>query len=205
MESISDVVFGLALEIGSVFLIAQLPQNPGGLGLDILEFGFNFLIVVMAWLSYRRAVVTLPHETPNTVLVNIALLFSVSIEPFLFYVLVSQSGILETASTAYALDVGVMMLLLSTYNYLLLREERNAPDRRIHPALIERIRRTMVGRAWIGVLFLVSSLPVFWIPTPGGETLRIDLWFLGLSLILLVSRFPAGLGKRPTPSNEHQG
>lgn len=147
--SVSDVVFGLALSIGSVILIAKLPQSPQDLSFDILDFGFSFLIVIMAWLGYRRTVVTLPHETQGTLIVNIALLFCVSIEPFLFYVLVSSSTpFLEFASTVYAVDVGAMLFLLSAFNYLLLVEERTAHQRRVHPALIQRPGWTCLAGLW---------------------------------------------------------
>ena len=125
---------------------------------------------------------------------NIALLFIVSIEPFLFWVLVSQpqgttlmSPILEIASTLYALDVGVMMLLLAVFNYLLLAEERTAAAKAPF-ALRERIRWAMWGRVGIGTLFLVSALPAFWTPDPGGGTVRIDLWYVGLALIIPLTR-----------------
>ena len=57
MQSISDVVFGLALSIGSVILISKVPQSPTDLGVDVFAFGFNFLIVIIVWTGYRRAMV----------------------------------------------------------------------------------------------------------------------------------------------------
>ena len=196
----SDVVFGLALSIGSVILIAKLPQTPINLGVDVLEFGFNFLIVIMVWIGYRRAVVTLPHETQATVVVNVALLFAVSVEPFLFWVMVSGGDMLEPASVAYALGVGSMILLQATLNYLLLAEERAAPRKGIQPFLLERIRLRIWYGAAIGLLFLASALPIFWIPTSGISTLRIDLWYVGLALILLLPRLSAR-GRQPVPDH----
>ncbi len=190
MQSISDVVFGLALSIGSVILISKLPTDPGALGTDVLAFGFNFLIVIIVWIGYRRAVVTLPHETPTTVAVNLGLLFAVSIEPFLFWVMDAGGPLLEPASVGYALDVGTMILLQSLLNALLLSEEKAAPRRGVPSVALARIRRRMWQGVAVGLLFLVSALPVFWIPMPGNSTLRIDLWYVGLVLILLLPRLP---------------
>ncbi len=188
MQSISDVVFGLALSIGSVILISKLPRSPSDLVVDVLEFGFNFLIVIMIWIGYRRAVVTLPHETQATVIVNLALIFTVSIEPFLFWVMVSGGDMLEPASTAYALDVGSMMLLQATLNYLLLQEEKTAPRKGVEPLVLERVRRRMRSGAAVALLFFASALPIFWIPTPPDSTVRIDMWYAAIVLIVLVPR-----------------
>ncbi len=186
MESISDVVFGLALSIGSVVFVVRFPTTVGDLYSTIAEFGFSFLIVIMVWLSYRRSMVVLKYETRATVVVNVALLFGVSIEPFLLYVLVTSTTVTEAASTAYALDLGATMLLLSTHNHLLLEEERRDPIRRVHPRILERTRRSTWVRVGIGAIFLVSALPVFWVPAPVGGTARIDLWFLSLAAAFLV-------------------
>ncbi|HYA56843.1 MAG TPA: hypothetical protein VEH57_00015, partial [Thermoplasmata archaeon] len=110
--SISDVVFGLALSIGSLMLVARTPQTGSSLLSGIYYFGFSFLIVILVWLSFRRIVVVLPYETPATLIVNVALLFCVAIEPFLFYVLVTVSAVGADASVAFAADLGAMMFLL---------------------------------------------------------------------------------------------
>ncbi len=186
MESISDVVFGLALSIGSVVFVVRYPNTAADLYSTIAEFGFSFLIVIVVWLSYRRSMVVLKYETRGTVVVNVALLFGVSIEPFLLYVLFTSTTITEAASTAYALDLGATMLLLSTLNYLLLGEERRDPVRRVHPRILERTRRSTWVRVGIGAIFLVSALPVFWVPAPVGGTARIDLWLLSRAAAFLV-------------------
>ncbi len=196
MESISDVVFGLALSIGSIVFIARYPQTIADLLAAIFQFGFSFLIVFMVWLSYRRSIVALRYETQGTVVVNVALLFSVSIEPFLLYVLFSPSSIPDATSTAYAIDVGVIMLLLSTLNYLLLAEERRDPTRKVPPQVIDRTRRSTWVRAGIGLFFLLSALPVFWVPAPIGGWARIDMWILSLASAFLVPDLGAGRWRR---------
>lgn len=188
MQSISDVVFGLALSIGSVILISRVPQTSSDLVADVLGFGFNFLIVIMIWTGYRRAVVTLPHETQATVLVNLALLFVVALEPFLFWVMLTGRNMLEPASTGYALDVGAMILLQAALNHFLLSEEKAAPRKGVDPVVLERIRRRIWTGIAVALVFFASSLPIFWIPTPWNSTVRIDLWYVGLVLVQVLPR-----------------
>jgi len=178
--SISDVVFGLALSIGSLILVARTPQNGSSLVLGIYYFGFSFLIVILVWLSFRRIVAVLPHETPVSLVVNIALLFCVAIEPFLFYVLVTDSTVSADASTAFAVDLGVMMFLLSALTYLLLREEQNNSTRKLAQEIIDRQARSAFLHLMVGSICLVSALPVFWTFTIAGGAVRYDLWYFAL-------------------------
>src|SRR5579864_6928371 len=87
IESLSDLIFGLALSIGSLFLVGKVPQSGQDLVDSVLLFGFGFVIVVMTWLAYSRTMAVLPAEVPFALIVNLALLFVVAIEPYLFYVL----------------------------------------------------------------------------------------------------------------------
>lgn len=197
IETISDVVFGLALEIGAVSLVAKLPQSTTDLVGDIVAFGFSFLVVFLAWVAYRRVVVALPHETEATVVVNVALLFCVSIEPFLFYVLVvGPSQVADPASTAFALDVGVMMLLLAVLHFLLLAEERKAPHRNVRPQTLSHLRDISLGRTVGGLTFLLSALPFFSYGGPLGISLRETLWWIGLVLFQVVQRASSVIGTR---------
>ncbi|MGD0644409.1 MAG: TMEM175 family protein [Candidatus Bathyarchaeia archaeon] len=84
IESLSDLIFGLALSIGALTLIGQPPSDFTALTFAIAYYGFSFLILISVWYSYTRAMSQLHFETTRTVLLNIALLFLVSIEPFLF-------------------------------------------------------------------------------------------------------------------------
>ena len=59
IEGLSDLVFGLALSIGSIALIQHIPQAPTALINDVLNFGFSFLIIAVIWLSYTRIVSSL--------------------------------------------------------------------------------------------------------------------------------------------------
>ncbi len=184
IESLSDLVFGLALSIGSVFLIGRVPQTGQDLAVNILLFGFSFLILVMTWVGYSRTMTVLPVEVPFALLLNLLLLFCVALEPYLFFNLVSVSvdslDLLNSESIAYALDVGVMFLLLAALALMVVKEERRTgSDRghlRLHPLVLRRFRRVMKAQAIVGAIFIVSALPIFWTMTPIGY-LRFTLWY----------------------------
>jgi uncharacterized membrane protein len=190
IESLSDLVFGLALSIGSLILIGRAPQSGQDLAVNVLLFGFGFLIVVMTWLGYSRTMGALPVEVPYALYANLLLLFCVALEPYLFYVLqtVQTFDLLDSASIAYALDVGGMFFLLAALAYLVVKEERSGMDgrRRLHPVVLARFRRAMKLQAIVGVIFVVSALPIFWVSTPVGF-LRFYLW-PSSSLIFFVGR-----------------
>lgn len=50
-ESLPDLVFGLALSIGSLILVGKPTTNGTDLATNVLLFGFGFAIVVLIWLG----------------------------------------------------------------------------------------------------------------------------------------------------------
>jgi len=46
IESLTDLIFGLALSIGTVFLLSKPPLSPTDVITYLLEFGFSFLILI---------------------------------------------------------------------------------------------------------------------------------------------------------------
>jgi uncharacterized membrane protein len=87
IQGLSDLIFGLALSIGAVQFIGNLPQDPSTLWHDLLYFGFSFLILISVWNRYTSTTSVMPIETPVLVRLNMLLLFTVAIEPFLLDVL----------------------------------------------------------------------------------------------------------------------
>ncbi len=188
IDSLSNLVFGLALGIGSAILTAKLPQSAHDLVIDVSDFAFSFLILILVWVGYRRTVITLPHETRGTLIVNIILLFFVAVEPFLFYVVVASSAIVNVASSVYAVDIGAMLIMLAVLSYLLLSEEEHKHKGRLHVAVMKSVRQNMFTRLVVGAIFLASALPIFWIASPVGYFVRMDLWFASLALIFIMPR-----------------
>lgn len=93
IQGLSDLIFGLALSIGAIQLVGNLPADPATLSLHLAEFGFSFLILISVWNRYTSTTSVIPVETPWMVRLNMVLLFLVAIEPFLFDVLFAPGGL----------------------------------------------------------------------------------------------------------------
>jgi len=141
------------------------------------------VIIVGIWLGYTRVLSVLSVETSTTLLLNLALLFCVAIEPFLFYVVFQTSDLafLDVSSSAFALDTGTMMTLLSTMMYLVVRQETRGTAHRLHPAVLKNFKVSMIGQAIGAAIFLASVSDLFWIQVGGGGFyLRFLLWYVAM-------------------------
>lgn len=198
IESLSDLVFGLALSIGSIILVGSVPQDGVALATNVLYFGFGFAIIVLTWLGYSRTTAVLPDEVPFALFSNIFLLFVVALEPYLFYVLINaqSAGLADAASVAYGLDVGGMFLMQAALASLVLKEQsdRTVPAadqsarRPLHPVTLARFRVVARSNFLVGLVFVASALPIFWIDTPIGY-LRFYLWSSSFVLLYPLFRY----------------
>jgi hypothetical protein len=173
------MVFGLALSIGSLFLILNVTSDVTAILVNILLFGFGFVIIVMIWLGYSRIMSVLPIEVPSALFLNIVLLFCVAIEPYLLYELFTKSNIAIVAdftSSVYAIDVGVMFLVQAGLSRLVIKENSDKEGSHIHPLIVARFKGVLKIEFLVAGIFLVSALPIFWVNTPLGE-LRFLLWY----------------------------
>ncbi len=189
IENLSDLVFGLALSIGSIILISHLPQTSGDLVSYIVQFGASFLIVVWIWSGYSRVTDVIPFEVTGTFFLNVVLLFCVAIEPYLFYVLEESNSTLQGfASSVYGVDVGAMMLLLAGMSFIGLRGGKRRDAKDLAMERVGRFRRVMKFETVVGAIFLASAIPIFWISAPVGGYLRIDIWYVTLAVFFVASR-----------------
>ena len=183
IESLSDIIFGLALAISTVPLISRLPPRPLGILIDVAEFGFSFLILISVWVGYTQIMSVLPVERGSTLGLNLLLLFFVSVEPYLFYLnitfdLLTHEVFLNWASVLYALDMTGLMLILALFNHELAKEDRKlVPLESIKR--LKRIRNTLFLSA---ALFAMTALPIFWAIQIMGQPIRFYLWFIPLFL-----------------------
>jgi uncharacterized membrane protein len=183
IETLSDLVFGLALSLGSIVLVQHIPQSSTDLTVDIIQFGFSFLIIVGIWLGYTRIIGILPVETPVTLFLNLALLFCVALEPFLYYILFQpniDSVFLDFSSAAFALDTGAMMVLLSGMMFIVLREEKLGVAHRLRASALRNFKISMTAQIIGAAIFLASISEVFWIQVPGLGYLRFLMWYAAL-------------------------
>jgi hypothetical protein len=173
------MVFGLALSIGSLFLILNVSPDLSTIFVNILFFGFGFVIIVMIWLGYSRTMSVLPIEVPSALFLNIALLFCVAIEPYLLYVLFTQSNttvIADYTSSAYAIDIGATFLIQAGLTRLVIKENSGKEGSHIHPMIVARFKGVLKIEYLVAGIFLASALPIFWVNTPLGM-LRFILWY----------------------------
>jgi len=181
IESLSDLVFGLALSVGTISLISKLPSSPVGIIYDVAQFGFSFLILITVWMSYTSIMSVLPLEDSTTIILNVILLFFVSIEPYLFYLnavfdLAGQEALLDAASVAYALDMAGLMAILALFTHQLAVEEKGL----IPKSLLSKYKRIQISRLIAALLFALTILPIFWSLRVQNTPLRFLLWFVPL-------------------------
>jgi uncharacterized membrane protein len=195
IQGLSDLIFGLALSIGAVQLVTNLPTQPGDLTTDIYTFGFSFLILINVWNRYTATTSVMPVETPLMVRLNMVLLFLVVIEPFLFEVMIVNGfskAVGVQASLYYGIDIGSMNLVLAYFTHLLAQEERNLIPRE----MIGRYKETRDNLILGAAVFLASDFPLFVAVDVGGVPLRVILWILVLPMLWL----PRAFGKAPRDS-----
>jgi len=177
----AKMLFGLAVAISAIPLLLRLPARPFGIVIDVAEFGFSFLILVSVWLGYWNVMSVLPMEDLTVVALNIALLFLVSIEPYLFYLnitfdLGAHELLLNAASVGYALDLTGLMAILALFTQQLAKEERGlVPKESI--AMYKRARNILFISA---ALFAITILPPFWTTKLSGQPIRFYFWFIPL-------------------------
>ncbi len=189
IESLTDLIFGLALSIGSVSLLSKPPSSPADVITDLAGFGFSFLILISIWIRYTNIMSVLPVETSGTMYLNVVLLFLVSIEPYLLSLLligsfqVSGVAVLILVSEAYALDLAGLTSIMGLLAHQLTIEERKL----VKPELMSQYRRTRNVQFLAAFLFAVSALPPFWSWEILGTRARFLFWYATL-VVLWMSR-----------------
>ena len=146
------------MSIGALTLIGQQPTDFGAVVASLLFFSFSFLVLVNVWRSYSTILSVLPVETELLTNLNILLLFTVSIEPYLFNQLFTTNGDLwNNISILYSVDLAIMFLVLAFFDHSLGREEKNL----VPKSYLKKYRFDRNYAIFIVALFLVSIIPVF--------------------------------------------
>jgi len=188
IESLSDMIFGLALSIGALTLIGNAPSSFTALVSSILLYAFSFLILIIVWRSYTRTMVELHLETRSALNLNILLLFLVLIEPFLFNELFSPISSQEV-STLYALDLAELYAVLALFAGFIASDKSRSEE-------VVRRFRTIRNTLIIAVaIFVLSIIPIFWtltIPIGAGVSvpMRVILWIIPLLMHPIIGLLP---------------
>ncbi len=183
IESLTDLIFGLALSIGAVGLLNNKPSTAQALILSVTLFLFSFLILMSIWLRYTETMSALPVETTSTRTLNVFLLFFVALEPYLFNLMGTIGVPADVATAAYAIDIGAVYAILASFNTILSSKDRKL----IETALIRKYQAIRNLQIAVTAIFLVSILVPFDIGlTIAGQTTPVR--FLVWAPTLLFSR-----------------
>ncbi|MGA2385428.1 MAG: TMEM175 family protein [Candidatus Bathyarchaeia archaeon] len=180
IETLSDLIFGLALSIGALTLIGNAPSNFSDLLKSIGYFAFSFFILISVWYTYTSTMSNVRIEKRIQVQLNLVLLFLVSIEPFLFNELFSKIPTMDV-STLYAVDLGGLFVILSLLANSILSDKKRPEELLHHYAAMRNSQ--IVGAAF----FFISVIPFFWswavpINSETSIPLRFILWMVPLFL-----------------------
>jgi len=189
IQTLSDLIFGLALSIGAITLISEKPSTIVGLASSILGFGWAFVILALVWVRYTRVMSVLPVENGRIIGANMLLLFLVSIEPYL-YNLITVSfaplpGQLDSGITTalYAVDMGSIFLIIAYFTHELTIEEKKLIPKELLTSYRLQRNTTLVSAG----LFLVSTFPIFWGFVVYGLQVRFMIW-MGTFLVWIIRR-----------------
>lgn len=172
-ESLTDLVFGLALSLTALALILRAGETVEGVFNSLFWFTFNFLIIISVWLGYSSLLEHTDTESPTVLRLNIALLLLVSLEPYLFNLMVfgeagqSLGVFLDATSTMYALCLGGIWLILGALHHQAAKGDE--------PMKMIQMRNYRLVDAGI---FLLSAAPVFWEIDLLSIPIRFLMWFL---------------------------
>lgn len=192
IESLSDLIFGLALSLSAYSLLSRPPTQLTGLASDIMAFTFSFLILIFVWIRYTGIMSVLPMENRTTKLLNVAMLFLVSLEPYLFNLVTlfgraTETQVVEYASLLYAADMAALVVILAFFTHELAIEEKQL----IAPELLEPYRNVRNSMLISVGLFLLTMAPQLWTWRIQNVPLRFCLWLIPISL-LWIGRLPTG-------------
>ncbi len=171
--------------MGAITLVSEPPTSAEGIYSDLATFGFSFLILISIWLRYTRIMSVLPVETGRATRLNIALLFCVSVEPFLFGLLTRPpalspallSSFEGAASAVYGVDLGIMMAILGLFSLTLASEERAL----VSSEYSKRFRREANGWFISSSAFFISAVPIFYTTDLGSlGPIRYYIWLIPL-------------------------
>jgi uncharacterized membrane protein len=190
IESLTDLVFGLALSIGAIGLINNKPTDTKSLIVSVGGFGFSFLILISIWFRYTEVMSILRVEVARTRILNTTLLFLVAIEPYLFNLLnfdgpFAAGSLGDAASVGFAVDLGTIYAIMASFTSILGKEGGGLAT----PYLVKKYRHIRNLEIAVALIFLVSALPEFWILNlpggfvGGGGPLRYYTWLVTFPLI----------------------
>jgi len=185
IESLSDLIFGLALSIGAISLIAQPPTTPDEMNSRIITFIFNFVILIAVWVQYTLIMSRLPVETGSVILANLVLLLLIILVTYITigiqYVkpplpIPANTPLSEYSSQLYAIDLAGMVGILAALAHILSHEEKHL----VPQEYLSRVRIARNLLIFFAILFLFTAFPQAWDWRIGDFPIRFLAWWIPL-------------------------
>ena len=192
IESLSDLVFGLALSVGALALIAQPPTTPDELTPRLIAFVFNFIILIAVWLQYTMIMSKMPVETGRMVFANAFLLLLIILMSYLVngvqyrnppLPIPVNTPLADYSSQLYGLVLAGVTGILGFFSYTLSLEEKHLIPR----GYLRKARLAAKVNAFFAVLFLFTVLPQAWDWSFDQVPLRFALWWIPLIGTIIVN------------------
>ena len=185
-------MFGLALSVGALALIANPPTSPDDLTPRLIAFIFNFVILIAVWVQYTVVMSRMPVETGRMVFANAFLLLLIILMSYLINEVQFRSPPLpipantplsDYASQLYGLVLAGVTGILSFFAYNLSLEEKHLIPR----GYLRKARLAAYSNAFFAALFLFTVLPQAWDWSFDQVPLRFALWFIPLIGTILIN------------------
>lgn len=173
MESLTDLVFGLALALSSITLIIRADETVGEIVYSLFWFSFNFIILISVWFAYSTLLENIRIETPVVLWLNVFLLLLVSMEPYVLNLMAFTEdpqgfgGLLDSTSSLYGLTLGGIWLIMGALYHQAAKGGGSALTRQLRD-----------DRLVDAAIFLLSAAPVFWDIELVDVPVRFWMWFL---------------------------
>jgi uncharacterized membrane protein len=174
IEDLSNIVFGLALTVGTLTLIKPSEDSFTELISILGNFGLSFLVLLWFWWLYNRTMKDMAMDRQVKYVLNIVLLFLVIIEPYLLTIVSTVSG-----ATAYAINLGTAMMIFVAFWHLKLKE--TSPSDEVKRQTLRRGRNTMILSA---LVFYASTLLQLF-PIIASSGLQGLIWLMVLVLAMV--------------------
>ncbi|MDW5562075.1 MAG: TMEM175 family protein [Methanomassiliicoccus sp.] len=148
IEELSNIIFGLALTVGTLTLVKPAEDSFGELLHILSSFALSFIVLLWFWWLYIRTMRGMVMNSQVKYGLNFVLLFLVVIEPYLLTIVDTVSG-----ATAYAIDLGTVMVVF-VFFWHFMRKETPLTDE----ARLDKLRRGRNSMLLSAAIFYASTL-----------------------------------------------
>jgi uncharacterized membrane protein len=174
IEDLSNIVFGLALTVGTLTLIKPSQDSFADLISILSSFALSFVVLLWLWWLYNRTMKEMVMDRPLKYVLNFVLLFLVIIEPYLLTIVNTVSG-----ATAYAINLGTANAIFLAFWHLMLKE---APPSDVgRRETLRRFRNSLI----VGTVVFYASTLLQLIPTIASSGVQGLVWLLVLVVAMV--------------------